>query len=139
MLDLPLRADRADSRPVVLCVDDDAAILQLLDRITRQAGCLPITADNGWDAVCLALQYYPDVLLLDILLPDIDGYEVMKAVARLSAVSAPPAILITGRLNDNHERRCEFAGAAGFIAKPFTAEQVIAAIEGVVGKTALHS
>ena len=134
MPDLPLCAQLAGRTLLALCVDDNPAILKLLERILHRAGIRTLNTACGCEAVRLALQYYPDIMLLDVTLPDIDGYEVMKALARLSPVAPPPAVLVTGRLGNDDERRWQFAGAAGFIAKPFTDEQVLEAVERAARK-----
>jgi len=121
--------DIASSRIVrtVLCADDDPATLGALRHILSGAGYAAITTASGFEAVCIALQDYPDLVMVDALLRDLDGYEVMRAIAKLQHGEPPPVILLGSRGRADI-LRARLAGAAGCVAKPITPRAVVRAI-----------
>ena len=116
-----------NGRKVVLCAHDDPAVLLELRRALHGAGYLPIATGSGFDAVRLALQEYPDLLLLDVSLRDLDGYAVRRAVAKLLHCEPPPAVFLNDG-TDEDALRSFFAGAAGCTGRPFTPQTVLEAV-----------
>jgi len=84
----------AAERKTILCVDNDPDTLLALRRILRRKGYRAVTATTGWDAVRLALQAPPDLILLGAL-PDIDAYTTMRTISRLCAGASPPFAVLT--------------------------------------------
>ncbi len=128
-----MQAAQATEKSMVLCADEDPDTLAVLRRTLRKAGYRTVTASTGWGAVGLALQALPDLILLDVALPDLDGYEVMKAVAKLIPGKLPPVVLLSAASSKDDKLRGYFSGAAYCVTKPLAAETIVTAAKYVLG------
>jgi two-component system OmpR family response regulator len=121
----------ADGSPTrALVVDDEVLLAELLTMALRYDGWDVRSAGNGTDAVRAARDFHPDVVLLDVMLPDIDGLEVLR---RLRAHDPDvPVLFLTAR--DAVEDRIAgiTAGGDDYVTKPFSLEEVVARIRGLV-------
>ncbi|MDT4939416.1 MAG: hypothetical protein QOG80_3087 [Pseudonocardiales bacterium] len=113
----------------VLLVEDDAAIRTALTRALRDQGHGVAAVSSGLPALTAAVEQKPDVVLLDLGLPDIDGADVLSM---LRAVSEVPVIVATARDDEAEMVRLLDLGADDYIIKPFTAAQVTARIRAVL-------
>src|SRR3954451_18674087 len=100
----------------VLIVEDDAAIRHALVRALGRLSHVPLPAGTALDGLQLLLDEHPDVVLLDLCLPDVDG---SAALAMIRAVSAVPVIVISARDEENDIVRLLDAGADDYLVKPF--------------------
>jgi DNA-binding response OmpR family regulator len=116
----------------VLLVEDDAAIRTALTRALRDHGHTVATAAAGMAALSTAVEQKPDVVLLDLGLPDIDGSDVLSM---LRAVSDVPVIVATARDDEAEMVRLLDLGADDYVIKPFTAAQLNARIRAVMRRT----
>ncbi len=116
----------------VLLVEDDVPISSLLVRVLGERDVAVTTAATGLDGVRQALESRPDLVLLDLGLPDIDGLEVL---GRIRAVSAVPVIVATARDDDASVVRALGAGADDYVVKPFSADQLEARIRAGLRRT----
>lgn len=116
----------------VLVVEDDAAIGRLIRRSLTEAGNAVILAGDGATGLALALSELPDVVLLDLGLPDLDGRQVLRM---LRAVSDLPVIVITAQDDDRTVVDALDAGADDYLVKPFGGEQLGARIRAVLRRT----
>jgi putative two-component system response regulator len=116
----------------VLVVDDDAVNAQLLTRLLQREGYTVQSVADGAAAIDVVAQWAPDVLLLDVQLPKIDGFEVCRRLKTDSATRLTPVIFLTGL--DAREHRLEGikAGADDFLAKPFNVEELRARVRSLV-------
>jgi len=115
----------------VLVVDDEMDTLSLLRTILQISGFEPITTLNSVDAIHLAEAEKPDVVLLDIMMPRLDGFMLCKMMRQNPATKALPIIFVTAyEALDLEERRVE-AGADFVIHKPIDIDRLIAAIHDV--------
>ena len=103
----------------VLIVDDDRANIITLTHILSTEYTLYV-AKNGMDAIRIAECYSPDVILLDINMPGIDGFEVFALLKNSELASDIPVIFVTGRSDEHSENRALEAGASDYITKPFS-------------------
>ena len=103
----------------ILIVDDEASNLKILTHILNQEYTI-FTASDGATAIEMATEFQPDLILLDIVMPELDGYEVLAALKASDKTRNIPVIIITG-LNTDTDRAKE---AADYISKPFSAEVV---------------
>jgi two-component system, OmpR family, response regulator len=126
---------RASSDPAgrILVVDDEDSITQLVTTVLRYEGFDVKSAADGRAAVRAARQFDPDLVVLDVMLPDVDGFEVYR---RLSAVSPRlPVLFLTAR--DATEDRVHglTLGADDYMAKPFSLEELVARVRAVLRRT----
>jgi DNA-binding response OmpR family regulator len=115
--------------PQILLVDDNPTNLQVLYQTLDGHGYRLLAARNGKDAIAIAERAAPDLILLDVLMPEIDGYETcarLKAEARTSDC----AIIFLSALNDARDRAHGLElGAVDFVNKPFQAEEILARVK----------
>ncbi|HEY3629260.1 MAG TPA: response regulator transcription factor [Jatrophihabitantaceae bacterium] len=116
----------------VLLVEDDAAIRVALTRSLHEHGHAVSTASTGMTALTAAVAQKPDVVLLDLGLPDVDGADVLSM---LRAVSDVPVIVATARDDEAEIVRLLDLGADDYVIKPFTAAQLSARIRAVLRRT----
>jgi len=107
----------------VLIVDDEKSNLEILIRILSPEYTVYMTK-SGSSAIEMANKYLPDVILLDILMPDMDGYEVLAELKKSDKTCNIPVIFITGLDSVQDEEKGLEMGAADFIHKPFSARIV---------------
>lgn len=115
----------------VAVVDDDPGIVKVIGVILRTNGFEVIDALNGSKAVTLVKEEKPDVVLLDIMMPDIDGFEVCRQLKADSSTRDIPVIFVSAKTGLEHVEKGEELGAAGYIIKPFAPAVLIAKIKEV--------
>jgi two-component system, cell cycle response regulator DivK len=118
---LPPNTDAHDhtKRPVVLIVDDSEKNLKLARDVLRTAGFRTLEAASGAEAVALATANLPDVILMDLELPDMDGMEVLRKLAETPPTTEIPVVALSAHRLDGDERLLA-AGFAGYLAKPMS-------------------
>ncbi|MCL2767104.1 MAG: ATP-binding protein [Synergistaceae bacterium] len=107
----------------VLIADDESSNIAVLTHILSSEYVI-YAAKNGQDAIEAAKEYLPDVILLDILMPDMDGYEVLSMLKRTEETRTIPVIFITGLVSSEDEEKGMALGASDYITKPFSTEIV---------------
>ena len=112
----------------VLVIEDNKDNIELLDYVLRAQGHAPLLATNGTDGVRLALEYLPDLILLDIRMPDMDGYAVAAAVRQLPALEHTRIVAVTASAMVGDRERIAASGFDGYIQKPIDPETFIAQI-----------
>lgn len=115
-----------------LLVVDDSALIRAVARASLEgAGFETIVAESGAEGLELAASDAPDAILLDVVMPELDGPAVLAALRESPATAQIPVILVTG---SEHERsEFESLGAAGAIAKPFQADELPDAVRAILG------
>lgn len=116
----------------VLAVDDEPQILTALSRGLQRAGHDVLVARNGHDGLAAAAAAEPEVVLLDLRLPDLDGIEVVK---RLRSWTAVPIVLLSGAGSERSRVAALDAGADDFVDKPFSMEELRARLDAVIRRT----
>jgi len=116
----------------VLVIEDDGGIRMALTRALGERGHVVTSAHTGLQGLQLAIDERPDVVLLDLGLPDVDGLQVL---AMLRAVSDVPVVVVTARDEDATVVRALDAGADDYVAKPFAIEQVEARLRAVLRRS----
>ena len=109
----------------VLIVDDNIKNLDLFKDFVESWGYETVTAQQGKDAISLAERYLPDIILLDLGLPDMDGVQVIRNIRSWSNL---PIIVISARSEDTDKIEALDAGADDYITKPFSVEELLARI-----------
>jgi len=124
----------ADVRPVVLVADDDPDILALVRLRLERDGYEVLSAPDGETALDLALARTPDLALLDVMMPRLDGYEVTRRLRRHGPTTAIPIILLTARVQDPDVQRGTEAGADDYVTKPFSPQALGARVQAALGR-----
>ena len=120
------------SEPLVLAVDDEAGILRLVKLELSQQGFRVVTAGSGEEALRVAEEQRPDIVLLDVVMPEMTGLEVMR---RLREQSNAPIILVTAKDTDSDKVRGLELGADDYIVKPFSPDELGARIRAVLRRS----
>ena len=117
----------------LLVVEDDPNILELLSASLRFAGFEVMTATTGSEGVTAALRSPPDLVVLDVMLPDLDGFEVIKLMR--SEGARVPVVFLTARDATDDKIRGLTLGGDDYVTKPFSLEELTARIRAVLRRT----
>jgi DNA-binding response OmpR family regulator len=120
----------------VLVVDDERRYRDLLEMNLSRRGYRVLQAADGLGALNLVESAQPDLVVVDLMLPDIDGYEVCRRIREYSAV---PIIMLTARAEQSEKVRGLQTGADDYVTKPFGAEELLARIEAVLRRAATRT
>jgi len=118
-----------DDRPLALVVDDSITVRRVTERILQRGGMRVVTARDGLDAIGVLQDHRPDIILLDIEMPRMDGYEFASHIRNDDRVSDVPIIMITSRGGDKHRARAIELGVNDYLGKPFQDVQLLDAIQ----------
>jgi two-component system OmpR family response regulator len=121
-------AEREGAR--VLVVDDEPSIVDAISMTLRHQGYSVEAAETGKDALAMVTKWRPDVIVLDVMLPDVDGFEVAR---RLSANNEPVPILFLSALDNTEDKvRGLTIGGYDYVTKPFSLEELIARLRNIL-------
>jgi CheY-like chemotaxis protein len=118
-----------EKRPLVLAVDDNQDNLELLAQILDLFGCEYVGAVDGGTALSAAASRLPDLILLDICLPDIDGIELVSRIKQNPQLINIPIIAVTALAKTEDRDRILQAGCVGYLSKPFDIDKLEAIIQ----------
>jgi len=113
----------------ILLADDSITIQKVVGIIFAGDGYTLTVVDNGAAAVQKAQEILPDVLLIDVLMPGMNGYEVCEQLRTIPALAAKPILLLTGSFEAFDEAKAKSCGADDYITKPFESQQIIAKVK----------
>lgn len=116
-------------RKVILIIEDEKGIGDLLSAILRTNGYKPLHAMNGKDALLMRQNHNPDLILLDLGLPDMDGMDVLREIRRQSET---PVIVISARQDESDKVTALDGGASDYIVKPFGSSELLARIRAMI-------
>lgn len=122
----------------ILVVDDEDNILELLRFNLENSGYKVLTAQNGIDALKIAKTETPDLILLDLMLPGMDGYDVCKEIRRDNNISNTPIIMITAKGEELDKILGLELGADDYITKPFSVRELKARLKAVLRRTTIQ-
>ena len=128
---------RDDHTSLVLVADDDGVTRAIVSSWLKGAGYAVISASDGEQALQLARDQHPDLLLVDVTMPGRDGYEVCRAIQAESA-TPPPVIFLTAHTQTNARVAGLDAGAVDYIVKPFANEELVARVRAALRTKAVH-
>jgi len=117
--------------PRVLIVDDIALNRLLLERILQPRGYEILTAEGGREAVDLAQTHSPDLILMDIQMPGVNGYEALELLRAHEHTSNIPVMAVTGAATENDRSKLDSAGFNAAILKPFDIPELLAIVSGL--------
>ena len=121
-----------DDRIFAMVVDDSITVRRVTQRLLERNGMRVLTAKDGVEALSMLQEHVPDVILLDIEMPRMDGYEVAAHVRNDARLADVPIIMITSRVGDKHRARAIELGVDDYLGKPYQESQLLDAIEPLV-------
>ena len=128
--DIP--TEQSETKQKILVVDDEASIRRILETRLKMAGYNVVTAEDGEEAVELFNKTNPDIVILDVMMPKMDGYGVTREIRRVSDI---PIIILTA-LGDVSERITGLElGADDYVIKPFSPKELEARVKAVLRRT----
>ena len=123
---------RMNARPRVLVVDDDEDIRTLVRELLERAGYTVDEAPDGRSALRHLFSSAPALVILDVTMPDLDGYQTLERIRDLSDV---PVIMLTARTQELEKVRGLAAGADDYVAKPFGRQELLARVQALLRRT----
>ncbi|HEY8495716.1 MAG: response regulator transcription factor [Bacillota bacterium] len=116
----------------ILVVDDEQGILELVGYHLRRAGFQVLLAETGGEALRLAMEERPDLIVLDLMLPDLDGFEVCRRIRRHSQV---PVLMLTARTDDEDRAMGLEIGSDDYVTKPFNPRELVARVQALLKRS----
>jgi len=128
---MPLPENEPDTDPgkTILVVDDSPVVRKLIAGKLQESGYNVLSAANGAEALAVISNATPDLVLLDIAMPKMDGYQVCENIRKNGATKDIPVVLISGKDGYYDENRAQMAGTSSYISKPFGPETLMKALE----------
>ncbi len=136
-----LRAARQETRPEkinVMVIDDSITMRKVTARILERHNIQVVTAKDGLDAVAMLQTQVPDLAILDIEMPRMDGFEVVAHVRNQQHLRHLPIIMVTSRGGEKHRERAVKLGVNDYLTKPYQEEQLMQSIRRILGERALE-
>lgn len=109
----------------ILVVDDDPYILMSLEFLMRKNGFDVMVARNGTEALELVEKQIPDLVLLDIMMPDVDGYEICRYIKKSARLKATRVVFISAKSKESDIQKSYELGASLYITKPFSTRELL--------------
>ncbi|MET0499000.1 MAG: response regulator, partial [Steroidobacteraceae bacterium] len=129
---LEVQGPVVDRRTFALVVDDSITVRRVTQRFLERNGMKVMTAKDGVDALSILQEHLPDVILLDIEMPRMDGYELASHVRADARTSDIPIVMITSRVGEKHRARAIELGVNDYLGKPYQENELLDAIEPLV-------
>ena len=118
----------------ILVADDDQDSLEALEYLLSKEGAIVKKAKNARKALELLLTWTPDVLLLDLAMPEVDGYELLTTIRGIGRLREVPAVAVTALAFERDKERSAKAGFAAHVSKPYEIKALVDLIGGLVAK-----
>jgi excisionase family DNA binding protein len=125
-LDSFVGSSRGRTRPLVLIVDDDPGLREFLRANLEGEGYLVREAGSAEEGLVVLDEEPPDLILLDVMMPHVDGWEMLRRVRERHGVESIPVVMFSGKVDEGEAGAAAEAGAQAFIGKPFDPEQLLA-------------
>jgi DNA-binding response OmpR family regulator len=122
-------------RPRVLVVDDDAFIRRPLEFILRNEGFEPLTAADGSECLERLAETRPDLIILDVMMPGRDGFDVCKTIKQQARYAEIPIILLSARGQEQDRERGLCLGAAEFMTKPYSPSELVRRVRELLSQS----
>jgi len=116
----------------ILIIDDDTDLVQLTSLIFRRAGAQVITAQDGWEGVGKLITHRPNLVILDVMMPGADGYEVCQKIRQVSSI---PLMMISALNHDQNLLEGFKSGADDYLSKPFNPEVLLSRAEALLRRS----
>jgi two-component system response regulator MprA len=121
----------SSEHPSVLVVDDEPQVVWVLEFSLQGEGYETFTAHDGFEALDQIERHHPDLMVLDVMMPRMDGWSVLEAVAKLPPESRPRVVMVTALASSVDQARAKQMGAAAYVPKPFDMDQLVGVLQGL--------
>jgi two-component system, OmpR family, alkaline phosphatase synthesis response regulator PhoP len=118
-------------RPSVLVVDDEPQVVWVLEFSLQGEGYETFTAHDGFEALDQIERHHPDLMVLDVMMPRMDGWSVLEAVSELPIEARPRVVMVTALASSIDQARAKQMGAAAYVPKPFDMEHLVGVLQGL--------
>ena len=125
----------SSNKPKILIVDDEADILELIEYNLKQEGYQVFTATNGQEAITIAKKVFPDLILLDVMMPKMDGIEACRLMRTLPEFKQTFMVFLTARNEEYSEIAGFNVGADDYITKPIKPRSLVSRINAILRRT----
>ncbi|RMD72009.1 MAG: response regulator [Gammaproteobacteria bacterium] len=115
--------------PKILVIDDSKTIRRTAEALLKKAGYQVMTAEDGYDALPKILEFKPDIIFVDIMMPRLDGYQTCALIKHNPQFKHTPVIMLSSKDGVFDRARGRLVGAEGYITKPFSKEELLGAIQ----------
>jgi DNA-binding response OmpR family regulator len=122
-------------KQLVLVADDEPSIVRLLRATLEADGFAVVTADSGATAVAVLNAERPDIVVLDVMMPEMDGFETLRLIRSQSQTPSVPVIMLTARTGDIDKMQGFQSGADDYLTKPFNPNELLARIAAVLRRS----
>ncbi len=112
----------------VMIIDDSRTIRKSAETMLSREGCEVLTADDGFEALSLIHTHHPDVILIDIMMPRLDGYQTCAIIKNNQKFKATPVIMLTSKDGLFDKARGRIVGSDHYLTKPFTKDELLEAV-----------
>jgi len=119
--------------PKVLLVDDEPNILLSLKFLMQKEGYEVLVAENGDEAISIARQHLPDLVILDVMLPSPNGYEVCQTLRAEPGLTGTHILMLTAKSNPAEREKGLAMGADDYISKPFSNRELVDKVRSILG------
>lgn len=119
-------------KPKILVIDDDPSVNKLLSGVLPANGYEVLTSPEAPEGLELAMKNSPDLIVLDVMMPVINGFNICRLLKTQAQCKHIPIILLTSRSTDEDRRIGEEVGADGYVAKPFNTEELLAKMKSLL-------
>ena len=113
----------------VLVVDDDMPTLEVMELILRKIGCVPLVAENGWDAMQMIKDHMPELVLMDVMMSPLNGWDLLELMVRDPELQNVPVILFTAKRLEEEEISRYGSSVAGVLEKPISPSELKNALQ----------
>jgi two-component system, cell cycle response regulator DivK len=138
MMDEPITTTK--QKQPILVVDDSEDMRALLQRLLERAGYHVVIADDGQASLTQAKLYHPALILMDMSLPDMDGWEAVEHLRKMPEFRTTPIIAVTAHVSPQDEKRAMAAGCTTHIGKPFNSKLLLQEIAHLLANNSnVHS
>lgn len=116
----------------IFVIDDDPELLMMVGMILRRAGHDPVLVGDSVEGAERVVREKPDLLILDLMMPHMSGFDVCRRVRRAPELDGLPIIILTARIQESDREAAFAAGASEYMTKPITSRQLVARVEALL-------
>jgi CheY-like chemotaxis protein len=129
-----VKMENSATRKTILLVDDSSLICHVVSHLLKQSGYSVLTAKNGFEGVVLAKKHNPNLVIMDVEMPVMDGIDAMIQIKSTPRISQIPVVIFTSLGREEDIARAKEAGCQGFLSKPICKEELTAEVERLLQK-----